>query len=65
MEYEVRRAAFEASLKEVAAHNNLEGQTWYKAINRFSDMTPSEFKKMVGGRVHGKERIDIPANQSN
>ncbi len=41
------------------AHNAEEGQTWFKAINQFSDMTPSEIEKMFGGGIEGEEMPKI------
>ncbi len=58
-EYELRRAIFEGSIQEMNAHNAEEGQTWFKAINQFSDMTPSEIEKMFGGGIEGEEMPKI------
>jgi len=34
--------------------------TWYKALNRYSDMTPEEIKKYLGGGVAGEELPEVP-----
>jgi hypothetical protein len=41
-EYTLRRNLYEAAVVEMNAHNTVEGQTWIKAINQFSDMTSEE-----------------------
>ena len=48
-EYLFRKALFDQAMEEVNAHNSQNGMGWVKAINRFSDMTPQEIKRYLGG----------------
>ena len=41
-EYEMRKAIFEESLKNVTEHNAKENETWQMGLNLFSDMLPHE-----------------------
>jgi cathepsin L len=43
-----RLAIFEATKREIEAHNKDAAQTWTKAVNQFSDMTPAEFRGSHG-----------------
>jgi Cathepsin propeptide inhibitor domain (I29) len=47
-EYIRRKEIHDRALEEVVEHNQQPGQTWFKAINKFSDMTPDERKKYTG-----------------
>ncbi len=38
-----RRAIFEATVRDIVAHNSKAQQTWEKGINVFSEMTDEEF----------------------
>jgi cathepsin L len=67
-EFEQRKALFEGSLAKVRQHN-AEGHSWKKGINKFSDWTEAEMKKLRGNKVAMKktsgskpERIhEVPA----
>ena len=41
-EYEMRKAIFEETLKNVTEHNAKENETWQMGLNQFSDMLPYE-----------------------
>ena len=41
-EYEMRKAIFEETLKNVTEHNAKENETWQMGLNQFSDMLPHE-----------------------
>ena len=46
---EAKRATiFDATKREIEAHNKDTSQTWTKAVNQFSDMTPEEFRGSHG-----------------
>jgi len=47
-EYDTRKHLFDARVAEVLAHNNADGISWKKGINKFSDMTVEEFKMNLG-----------------
>lgn len=47
-EYEQRHAIFEDALESVLTHNAETGQTYWRAINQFSDMTAAEFRGRLG-----------------
>jgi C1A family cysteine protease len=55
-EYILRRTLYEAAVADMNAHNTVEGQTWVKAINQFSDMTPEEREQVLGGGIQGEHR---------
>ena len=44
----MRKELHDKALEEVIEHNQMKGQTWFKAVNKFSDMTASEFKRFFG-----------------
>ena len=54
-EYEMRKAIFEETLKNVTEHNALDNQTWQMGLNQFSDMLPSEISKYKGARIDDKD----------
>ena len=58
-EYVLRRTLYEKAVIDMNAHNTVEGQTWIKAINQFSDMTPEERELMFGGGIAGEERPTV------
>jgi len=47
-EYEMHKALFESRVAEVIAHNNVDGVSWKKGINKFSDVTVEEFRRSLG-----------------
>ena len=55
-EYEMRKALFEERLQNIADHNAQNDQTWFLAINQFSDMLPHEIANMMGGGIDGEHR---------
>ena len=55
-EYEMRKALFEERMSIVTDHNAQNDQTWFMAINKFSDMLPHEISKMMGGGIDGERR---------
>jgi cathepsin L len=55
-EYEMRKALFDARLQQVTDHNSQNDQTWFMAINHFSDMLPHEIENMMGGGIEGEHR---------
>lgn len=49
-EHQARYEAFKSNLVDIEEHNIRYEQgleTWYKAVNQFTDMTPEEFKKLL------------------
>ena len=55
-EYEYRKSLFTAQMEEIAEHNSQNDQTWFKALNKFSDFTPLEVKQVLGGGIAGEHR---------
>ncbi len=55
-EYILRRTLYEVAVANVNAHNAVEGQTWFKGINKFSDMTPEEKRQTLGLGIDGEHR---------
>ena len=55
-DYEMRRALFIERLQQVNDHNAQSDQTWFMAINQFSDMLPHEVEYMMGGGIEGEHR---------
>ena len=55
-EYEMRKALFEERMSLVTDHNAQNDQTWFMAVNQFSDMLPHEISKMMGGGIDGEHR---------
>jgi hypothetical protein len=55
-EYEMRRALFIERLQQVTDHNAQNDNTWFMAINHFSDMLPNEIANMMGGGIEGESR---------
>ena len=51
-EYMLRKTLFEKAQDEMNAHNSQNGVTWVKALNQFSDMSPEEIKRYLGGGSH-------------
>jgi len=47
-EYAAHKAVFEVKKAQVLAHNADRTQTWTMGINKFSDMTQSEFSRFLG-----------------
>jgi cathepsin L len=60
-EYMLRKTFFEKAQEEVNAHNSQNGVTWIKALNQFSDMTPEEIKRHLGGGRQGENRTQVLA----
>ena len=54
-----RKALFDKAMDEVNAHNSQNGIGWFKAINRFSDMTPEEIKRYLGAGHHGEIPTEV------
>lgn len=47
-ELDVRREIFEQNLKEIRLHNEAGTSSYFKAVNKFTDMTPAELKSFRG-----------------
>ncbi len=47
-EYLRRKELHDKAIEDVVEHNNQPGQTWFKTINRFSDMTVDERMRYTG-----------------
>jgi C1A family cysteine protease len=58
-EYEYRREVFSKQFEEIMSHNAQNDVTWYRAVNKFTDMTPAEIKQHLGGGVQGEHRPHI------
>lgn len=41
-EYEYRRELFNREFEDIMSHNAQNDVTWFRAVNRFTDMTPVE-----------------------
>jgi cathepsin L len=56
VEYDARRQTFESRKKAVLEHNGSPAKSanYKKGINHMSDRTESEFRKLLGGKVHQK-----------
>ena len=54
VEFAKRKALFENAFARVQQHNN-EGHSWKKGINKFSDWTETELKRLRGNKVHMKK----------
>jgi len=51
--YMARVALFERRREEVRKHNARPGITWFAAVNKFADYSPSEFEALLGQRHRG------------
>jgi C1A family cysteine protease len=60
-EYMLRKSIFEKALDEMNAHNSQNGVTWIKALNQFSDMSPEEIKRYLGGGRQGENSSQVLA----
>ena len=61
-EYEMRKAIFEETLKNVTEHNAQDNHTWQMGLNQFSDMPPHEISKYKGALIDDKqiENLTVP-----
>ena len=57
-EYNYRREIYLQRMKENMQHNLTPGVTWYKDINRFSDLTDAEFRQYYMG--YKKAELNAP-----
>jgi hypothetical protein len=55
-EFVQRKELFEKILAEISHHNSQNDQTWFMALNKFSDMTEAEVKLYLGGGISGEHR---------
>lgn len=46
-------------MDDVNSHNSQNGLGWFKAINRFSDMTPEEIKRYLGAGHQGEIPTEV------
>ena len=47
-EFEFRKAVFESNLAKIQKHNSDPSRTYTMAVNRMTDWTSSEFKRLLG-----------------
>jgi len=52
----LRRSIYAATVARVQAHNADSTQTWTQAVNKFSDLTPEEFKSLYTGGYRAREK---------
>ena len=60
-EFVQRKELFEKILAEISHHNSQNDQTWFMALNKFSDMTEAEVKLYLGGGISGEHRPHLDA----
>lgn len=49
-EKSTRQAIFEDNMQQIKEHNAIEDKSWFVTVNKFTDMTNEEFRKMTKGR---------------
>ena len=66
-EYLMRKELHDKALEDVIEHNQKEGQTWIKAVNKFSDMTDTELKRFFGSLDASlqTEKLELPEYPTN
>ena len=64
LEYQARKAKFEVNKLDILAHNQDKSNTWFKAINQFSDMDSVEFSNSHGF-VHSRGGVKNPTYLSS
>jgi cathepsin L len=65
-EHELRSSVFAANLAKIVSHNADGSQTYRMNVNKFADLTPTEFKGYYKGYAKGRARhaqslLDVPA----
>jgi C1A family cysteine protease len=58
-EYEYRRELFNREFDDIMTHNAQNDVTWFRAVNKFTDMTPVEINRYLGGGLRHEERPHI------
>jgi hypothetical protein len=48
-EYEFRRELFNHHFNDIMEHNAKNDVSWFRAVNKFTDMTPVEINQHLGG----------------
>jgi hypothetical protein len=58
-EYAFRKALFDDRVEDIMLHNSVNGLSWTRAVNKFTDMTEDEAEKYLGGGIFGQHRPHV------